>query len=132
MSEQISSAPVKILCIEDEQFISELYERAMSKAGYEVKVVRSGAEGLAEAKTDAYDIVLLDIMVPDMLGVDVLERLRHENPGLKAKIIIATNLEQDDETREAIEKQADGYIIKAEVTPKELVNFLDNLKFNAA
>lgn len=130
MDQQISSSPIKVLCIEDEQFISELYERAMVSAGYVVKVVRSGADGLTEAKTGAYDIILLDIMIPDMLGVEVLDRLRHETPGLKSKIIIATNLEQDDKTREAIEKQADGYIIKAEVTPKELVKFLDNLKLS--
>ena len=127
MANQISAEPQRVLCVEDEQFISELYERAMKKAGYDVKMVRSGLEGLAEAKTNTYDIILLDIMVPDMLGVDVLEKLRREMPELKAKVIISTNLEQDEKTRETIEKQADGYIIKAEVTPKELVKFLGQL-----
>lgn len=127
MEGQISSAPVKVLCIEDEQFISELYQRAMTKAGYDVKIVKSGAEGLEEAKTNAYDIILLDIMVPDMLGNEVLAKLRSEMPDLKAKIIISTNLEQDEKSRQEIEKQADGYIIKAEITPKELVRFLDKL-----
>lgn len=127
MEGQISSAPVKVLCVEDEQFISELYQRAMVKAGYDVKVVSSGAVGLEEAKSNAYDIILLDLMTPDMLGAEVLAHLRRETPDLKAKVIIATNLEQDDKTREAIEKQADGYLIKAEVTPKELVRFLDQL-----
>jgi len=124
---QISQEPMKVLCVEDERFISELYERAMKKAGYEVVVVRTGTEGLKEAKTDKYDVVLLDIMIPEMLGIEVLERLRRESPGLKAKIIISTNLEQDEKTRQSIEKQADGYIIKAEITPKELVGFLDKL-----
>ena len=127
MSDQISAEPQRVLCVEDEQFISELYERAMKKAGYDVKMVRSGLEGLAEAQTNKYDIILLDIMVPDMLGVDVLEKLRREMPDLKAKVIISTNLEQDEKTRQTIEKQADGYIIKAEVTPKELVKFLGQL-----
>jgi DNA-binding response OmpR family regulator len=127
MESQISSSPVKVLCIEDEQFISELYQRAMTKAGYEVKVVRSGADGLEEAKTNAYDIILLDIMVPDMLGNEVLAKLRAEVPNLKAKVIISTNLEQDDKSREEVEKQADGYLIKAEITPKELVRFLEKL-----
>jgi DNA-binding response OmpR family regulator len=127
MEGQISSAPVKVLCVEDEQFISELYQRAMVQAGYDVKVVSSGAVGLEEAKTNTYDIILLDLMTPDILGAEVLARLRREAPDLKAKIIIATNLEQDDKTREAIEKQADGYLIKAEVTPKELVRFLEQL-----
>lgn len=116
-----------ILCIEDEHFISELYSRALSKAGYHVKVIFSGEQGLAEAKTNGYDIILLDLMIPDMLGVEVLKRLRAEVPSLKAKIIITTNLEQDEQTRAQIERQADGYLVKAEITPKQLVEFLDKL-----
>ena len=67
-------------------------------------------------------------MIPDTLGVDVLHKLRAEKSNLKAKIIITTNLEQDDKTREAIEREADGYLIKAEITPKQLVEFLNHLK----
>lgn len=128
MEGKIPDTPVKVLCVEDEEFISELYSRALQKEGYEVKIVRSGSEGLQEAKTNDYDVMLLDIMVPDMLGIDVLKNLRHETPNLKTKIIITTNLEQSDEVREEIEKQADGYLIKAEITPKQLVEFLNRLK----
>lgn len=124
----IPDTPVKILCVEDEEFISELYKRALTKEGYDVTIVRSGTDGLSEAKKNIYDIMLLDIMVPDILGVDILRQLRHEFPNLKTKIIITTNLEQSDEARAAIEKEADGYLIKADVTPKQLVTFLDNLK----
>jgi DNA-binding response OmpR family regulator len=116
----------KILCIEDELFIGELYARALKKAGYEVVVILDGRKGLEEAKTDKYDIVLLDIMIPQMLGIDVLHELRKDTPDLKAKLIIATNLEQDEKTRAKIESEADGYIIKAEVTPKQLVEFLSH------
>ncbi len=127
---QIADTPIKILCVEDEEFISELYSRALEKEGYDVRVIKSGQQGLEEAKTGNYDILLLDLMVPDILGVEVLDRLRHEAPGLKTKIIITTNLEQSDEVREGIEKQADGYLIKAEITPKQLVQFLNHLKLN--
>lgn len=117
----------KILCIEDEHFISQLYARALTKAGYQVKVTYNGAEGFEEAKSDSYDIILLDLMVPDMLGVDILRRLRSEIPNLKARLVITTNLEQDEATRQEIEQQADGYIVKAEITPKQLVEFLNKL-----
>lgn len=126
----IPDTPIKILCVEDEEFISELYTRALTKEGYDVNVVRSGAVGLDEAKKNIYDIMLLDIMVPDVLGVDVLKNLRHEVPNLKTKIIITTNLEQSEEARQAIEKEADGYLIKAEITPKQLVEFLGNIEIN--
>ena len=120
----------KVLIIEDEQFISELYIRALSKAGYEVKVIVDGEQALAEAKTNAYDVILLDIMLPNMTGNEILRRLRdtNETPELKAKLIITTNLEMSEEDRAAIESHADGYIVKAEVTPKEMATFLDQLQ----
>lgn len=125
---QITPNGKKILCLEDEHFIGELYVRALTKAGYDVKVVIDGAEGLEEAQTDQYDIVLLDIMVPSMTGTDILEKLRAPDaPQIRAKIIITTNLEQNEQTRAAIEAKADGYVIKAEMTPRQLVDFLDNI-----
>ena len=118
-----------VLCIEDEHFIGELYARALSKAGYTVKVVNDGIAGLKEAQTDTYDIILLDLMVPSITGVEILSTLRNpaKTPSLHAKIIITTNLEQRDEVKNTIEKQADGYIVKAEITPNELVGILNNL-----
>lgn len=127
-----ASAPKykNILCIEDEHFIGELYTRALSKAGYNAKVIIDGAEGLKEALTNKYDIILLDIMVPTITGTEILKKLREPNVAkkLKAKIIVTTNLEQKDETKAEIEKQADGYIVKAEITPKQLVRFLQSLE----
>lgn len=121
--------PKKVLCIEDEHFISELYTRALSKAGYDVTSVIDGEQGLKESLTDKYDIILLDIMVPNLTGIEVLKRLRDPKltPPLHAKIIITTNLEQSEEGRADIEHQADGYIVKADITPKQLVEFLNQL-----
>lgn len=119
----------KVLCIEDEHFISELYERALTKAGYQVNTVIDGPAGLVEAQTNAYDIILLDIMLPNMGGLEILSILRDpaKTPNLKAKIIITTNLDQGVEGRAAVESRADGYIVKAEVTPKQVVEFLQQL-----
>lgn len=117
----------RLLCIEDEHFIGELYTRALTKAGYAVNVVLDGVKGLEEAMTNTYDIILLDIMVPNMTGIEILRKLRTDKPDLKAKIIITTNLEQSKEHRKEIERQADGYIVKAEITPKQLVEFLENI-----
>lgn len=120
----------KVLCIEDEHFISELYERALTKAGYDVTVELDGQKGLQAAQTDAFDIILLDLMIPSMTGIDVLRDLRNpvKTPKFHAKVIITTNLEQREEIRADIEKQADGYLVKAEITPYELVDFVNQLK----
>lgn len=119
----------KILCIEDEHFISELYVRALTRAGYDVTVEVDGQRGLDLAKTDQFDIILLDLMIPTITGTEILRHLRDpkETPRLHAKIIITTNLEQRDDIRSDIEHQADGYVVKAEITPRELVALLDAL-----
>ena len=120
----------KILCIEDELFISELYLRALLKAGYDAKAVSNGEEALVEAKTNAYDIILLDLMVPGISGIEILHRLRDPNlqPPLKSRIIVTTNLNQTEDIRAKIEAMADGYLIKAEFTPKLLVEFLNQVQ----
>lgn len=120
----------KLLCIEDEHFISELYVRALTKAGYEVTVEVDGQAGLTLAQTNQFDVVLLDLMVPSITGIEVLRHLRNpiETPKLRAKIIITTNLEQREDIRSDIEKQADGYLVKAEITPRELVSFLATIR----
>ena len=123
-----------ILCVEDEHFISELYARSLRKAGYDVTIMLSGEDGLEAALTDHYDIILLDLMLPGMTGFEVLDRLRGdqkpEGPAIHSKIIITTNLDQDDENREKVEKLADGYLIKAEITPKQLVEIVNTIKIN--
>ena len=129
-SQQTTPAqPKKVLCIEDEHFISELYVRALTRGGYVTDVELDGQKALVKAQTDQYDIILLDLMIPNLDGIEILRTLRDpaKTPHLKAKIIIITNLEQREEVRADIEKQADGYIVKAEITPRELVEFLAKL-----
>jgi CheY-like chemotaxis protein len=118
----------KILCIEDEYFIGELYTRALLKVGADVKLVITGDEGLKEGLSSHYDVILLDMMIPNMGGVDVLKGLRAGGLNPLTKVVFVTNTQQPDAVRVEIEKQVDGYFIKAEVTPKQLIaNLLDIL-----
>jgi len=118
-----------VLVIEDERFISELYTRALEKAGFRVSTVADGEEALKMAVNNHFDVILLDIMLPTMNGVDLLYKMKseHVQPAMTSKIIITTNLDQKEETRAKIEKMADGYLIKAEITPKELVNYVNQV-----
>ncbi|HSW99180.1 MAG TPA: response regulator [Candidatus Saccharimonadales bacterium] len=119
----------RILIVEDEHFITELYVRALTRAGYDVTTEVDGARGLALALTNKFDIILLDLMVPSVTGIDILRRLRGPDAApLKAKIVITTNLEERESVRTDIEKQADAYLVKAEITPRELVQFLGTVK----
>lgn len=120
----------RILIIEDEHFISELYERALGRIGYNVTIKADGLEALSEAQTNNYDIILLDLMVPNLTGIEILRQLRDPArvPAIKSKIIIITNLEQREDVRADIEKQADGYLVKADLTPHELADFINQVK----
>jgi DNA-binding NarL/FixJ family response regulator len=68
-------------------------------------------------------------MIPNVTGIEILRALRDPArvPPIKSKIIVMTNLEQRDDVRADIEKQADGYLVKAELTPHELVDALTKL-----
>ena len=129
---QVPARPTgrKVLCVEDEHFIGELYARALGKAGYTVDVISDGQKGLEAAQTNDYDIILLDLMLPNVTGIEILQALRDpaKTKDFKAKIIITTNLEQREDVRAAIEAQADGYVVKAELTPRELASFIDTVK----
>lgn len=119
-----------ILCIEDEHFISELYQRALTKAGYDVTIMLSGDDGLLAAQTDKFDLILLDLMTPGKTGIEILHALKDpsQTPKLHSKIIITTNLDQEESMREELERLADGYLIKAEITPKQLVDIVKQME----
>lgn len=119
----------KILCVEDDHFIADMYAHALQKAGYDVDVISNGAEALNKLKQTVYDVVLLDIMLPDKTGVEILNELRGpKGDGLPhTKIIVTTNFEEADEDRSKLEALADGYLIKAEVIPSKMVDLVKQI-----
>lgn len=117
-----------ILVIEDDRFIGEMYVRSLKKAGYGVDWVVGGNDGLVAARNKSYDLILLDVMLPERRGNEILEALRGgEDLIPNTKIIILTNFEQDEESRMAMEHRADAYLIKAEITPKKLLDVVEHL-----
>ena len=118
-----------ILFIEDDHFISEMYCRSLRQAGYTVDEAATGPKGIAAAREGKYDLILLDIFIPEKTGIEVLHELREDDgSGLpETKIVIMTNYSQDNQSRQALSSQADGYFIKAEVTPRKLVQLVEKL-----
>ena len=117
-----------ILVIEDDRFIGEMYVRSLKKEGYEVDWMVGGNDGLIAARNKHYDLILLDIMLPERRGNEILEALKGgENLIPQTKVVILTNFEQDDDSRMAMEKYADGYLIKAEITPRKLLDVITTL-----
>lgn len=119
-----------VLCIEDDRFIGEMYVRSLKKAGYDVDWVVDGNDGLIAARNKPYDLILLDVMLPERRGTEILDALRGGKEDLipKSRVIVLTNFEQDDESRAAMQKRADAYLIKAEITPKKLISVIEQLE----
>lgn len=123
------SAIKTILCIEDDLFIGEMYARSLRKAGYEVELMSSGAEGLKAAQTKQYDLILLDILLPEKHGTEILQTLRGTKDLVPhSRILVLTNFSQDDESRLAMQSKADGYLIKADITPRKLIEIIQSLQ----
>lgn len=117
-----------ILCIEDDRFISDMYKRGLERAGYDVDVAVSGKDGLEMALAKSYNLVILDIMLPEKEGTEVLNELRGGIDKVPhSKVVVLTNFEQSEESRSVMKAKADGYLIKAEITPRKLVEIVEKL-----
>ena len=119
-----------ILIIEDDRFIGEMYVRSLKKAGLDVDWMVDGNDGLVAARNKSYDLILLDIMLPERRGSEILEALRGGEEDLipNSKIAVLTNFEQDSESRMAMEHNVDAYLIKAEITPRKLLDVINTLQ----
>ena len=115
-----------ILIIEDDRFIGEMYVRSLKKAGYDVDWMVDGNDGLVAARNKPYDVLLLDVMLPEKRGSDILQALRGNGEDLipDSRVVVLTNFEQDEESRFAMQQNADAYLIKAEITPRKLIEIL--------
>ena len=122
--EQKPASDKKILVIEDDRFIGEMYIRSLKSEGYAIDWMTDGDAGLRAALTDQYNLILLDIMLPEKMGTEILQEIRKERPPISGSVIIMTNFEQDEDSRIAMEAQVDAYLIKADITPRRLVEIV--------
>lgn len=116
----------KILLIEDEDFIRDLYARQLTKSGFQVKSAVDGQSGLNMLKSELFDLLLLDIMLPGMNGLQVLREFKTQNPNSKMITILLTNLGQEAVIKEGFELGAQAYLIKASYTPDQVVMEVQN------
>ena len=117
----------KLLIVEDDPLISRMYHRLFTFEGYEVEIASNGQEGLAKAQTVNPAMILLDVMMPTMNGLQVLEELK-KNPQTKAiPVVMLSNLTGEQDAEEAINKGAIKYIIKSAYEPEDIVKMIKEL-----
>lgn len=116
-----TSGGKKILIVEDEAFIADLYSRQLIKAGLNVKVANDGTTGLQLLSAETFDLLLLDIMLPGINGLELLKQWRTKNQQSPMIVLLLTNLGQDAVIKEGFDLGAQGYLIKAAYTPDQVL-----------
>jgi len=114
---------VKILLVEDSRSLRLENERALQRAGYEVICAEDGEEALQRAREEFPDVILLDLLLPRISGIEVLRRLRHTAETAEIPIVVVSGLSEKNRAH-LIEEGADEYLEKNAILPVKGVNLL--------
>lgn len=114
----------KIHLIEDDPLLSRMYERLFTIHDFDFMVDLDSQVGLERVKTEKPDLVLLDIMMPNLNGLEVLKLLKSDDTTKSIPVVMITNVEDDDTQKQAEELGADGYLIKSRFDPDETVEYV--------
>lgn len=110
-----------ILLIDDDLYIRELYDEVLKSEGFEVDLASDGKDGYDKIISNKYDLILLDVMLPQLDGIGILTKLKQNKTMIKGPIVLLTNLVHDPVVKNARELGAHSIITKAELTPDQLV-----------
>src|SRR3972149_3755045 len=117
----------KILIVEDDILLSRMYGQAFGFDGFEVEVAYDGQEGLEKAQTQKPALILLDIMMPRLNGLQTLEKLKNDPQTKKIPVIMLTNLSDEDNAKTALERGAVKYIVKSSYRPKQVCQMVKEI-----
>lgn len=115
---------IKVAIIEDDQAISQMYRIKFETEGYEVETAENGKLGLKLAESMKPDIVLLDLMMPEMNGDEMLAKLRATDWGKRTKVIILTNMGEQEAPDSLKTMDVRRFIVKAEMTPRQVAEMV--------
>lgn len=115
----------KILIIEDDPFVRKFYERLFSFEDHQIFYAESGNAGILKSRELKPDLILLDIILPDIDGLVVLKTIKEDPATAHIIVVMLTNLEDDKTVRKASELKADGFIIKSNIAPEKLSQEVD-------
>jgi DNA-binding response OmpR family regulator len=120
-----------ILLIEDDPFLVDIYTTKLKESGFNIEVATDGEKGLRELSEKNFDLLLLDIVLPQVDGWEILGKIKSLSVNIKhlenLKIVILSNLGQKEEVEKGIEMGATKYLIKAHYTPSEVVAEIEQL-----
>lgn len=118
---------MKILLVDDDDFLRDMYAAKFSEAGDVVETAKDGNESLRKLDTANYDVALLDMVMPGLAGVELINEIKAHKNGKDVKCIVLSNKGDDADVKEATRAGAVGYIVKAEAIPSEVVTRVKEL-----
>lgn len=116
-----------ILVVEDEKVLNDAYQQILKKEGHQVATASNGEEALKETEKQEPDIILLDILMPKMNGIEFLRAYKLKDKHPHTDVVILSNLDMDKEIKEAYDLGASRYILKAVTSPQQLAVLVNHL-----
>lgn len=117
----MAEAGKSILIVDDDLTLREMYEARLKAEGFSVDSAKDGEEAVQKAKTNKPNIILLDIMMPKINGLDVLKMLKADDETKEIPILMLTALIQEADKQKGLASGADDYIVKSETMPGEVI-----------
>lgn len=114
----------KVAIIEDDQAISQMYRIKFESEGFEVETAENGKLGLKLCESMRPDIILLDLMMPEMNGDEMLEKLRMTTFGKDTKVVILTNMGEQEVPKKVKDLGVSDVILKADMTPRQVAELV--------
>ena len=111
----------KIILVEDDDFLIDVYKVKLEKEGFEVEVIKDGAKAFERIKEVKPAVVLLDIVLPNLDGREILKILKNDPETKNIPIIVLSNLAQEEEIQKSMELGAAKYLVKAQFIPSEII-----------
>lgn len=115
----------KILLVDDDMTLHEMYAERLRAEGYVIVSAFDGEEALQKAGAEIPDIILLDIMMPKINGIDVMKKLREDEKTAGIPIILLTALVQEISKIKSMMQPGDNYLVKSEIMPGDVIKTIE-------
>lgn len=115
----------KILIVEDDSFVAEVYSAKLLEIGHEIWIARNGKEGIRMVSEKKPDLILLDIIMPVMNGIEMLEELKKKDEWKQIPVILLTNLGEKESVQKVRNLGVQDYLIKSHFTPAEVIDKIE-------
>lgn len=119
---------MKMLLVDDDAFLRDMYAKKFDENGHEVDTAETAMDGLRKLESDpSYDVLLLDLVMPGMTGIEMMQKIQDKLPDTQLKIVVLSNQGEKSDIQSAMDAGALGYIVKAESIPSEVVTRVTEL-----